>query len=99
MDLPFAAGSIIGLAPRPGYSPRLYLSGPVADQAAILSAHGLECPVLSERIGDASALKMAFAGITKGFQAIATAMALGAARAGAADHFRVEVQQTLPELY
>ncbi len=97
--LPFADGAIIGVAPRPGYSPNLYLSGEVAGQASVLEAHGLTCPVLSDRIGDASALKMAFAGITKGFQALGTAMALGAARAGAADHFREEVQRTLPELH
>ena len=95
----FADGAIIGVAPRPGYSPRLYLSGAVAEVADILNAHGLDCQVLSDKIGDASALKMSFAGITKGFQALGTAMALGAARVGAAEHFQMELQRTLPELH
>jgi len=97
--LPFGDASIIGVAPRPGYTPRVYLSGPVTEQARVLEAHGLECPVLSDNLGDASALKMAFAGITKGFQALGTAMALGASRTGTADHFKAEMQRTLPELY
>ena len=97
--LPFADGAIIGVSPRPGYSPRLYLSGAVTEVADILNAHDLDCQVLSDKIGDASALKMSFAGITKGFQALGTAMALGAARMGAAEHFQMEMQRTLPELY
>jgi putative dehydrogenase len=98
-DIPFADASIIGVAPRPGYSPRIYLSGPLGSVGTILEEHGLDCPVLSDRIGDASALKMSFAGVTKGFQALATAMALGAARAGSEDHFRAELERSLPELY
>ena len=42
---------------------------------------------------------MSYAGITKGFQALATAMALGAARANATDAFLEEIQSTLPELH
>lgn len=97
--LPFADGSIIGNPPRSGYSPRIYLSGPAGEQAAFLKAHGLDSQVLSDKIGDASTLKMAFAGITKGFQALGTAMALGAARTGAADQFKDEMQRTSPVLY
>lgn len=97
--LPFADGSILGLAPRAGYSPKLFLSGPITREAGVLVGLGIDARVISDRLGDASALKMAFAGITKGFQAIGTGMALGAARAGAADAFTAELRETLPELY
>lgn len=92
--------SIIGLAPRPdGYSPRIYMSGDIAAEAEILSSLGLETRVMSQDLGDASAIKMAYAGITKGLQAIGTAMALGAARAGAADALVEELKDTQPQIY
>lgn len=97
--LPFGDASIIGIAPKPGYSPKLYMSGPIAGEAETLGALGLETRIVSAKLGDASALKMAFAGITKGIQAIGTSMALGAARAGAADAFVAELKDTLPEIY
>ena len=42
---------------------------------------------------------MAYAGITKGFQAIGVSMALGAARAGAAECFVAELRDSQPQLY
>jgi len=55
--------------------------------------------VLSSILGEASALKMAYAGIGKGFQALGTAMALGAARAGVTHHLVAELADSQPELY
>lgn len=98
--LSFGDGSIIGLAPRDdGYSPKLFLSGPIASEAATLGELGLVTRVISDKLGDASALKMAFGGFTKGFQALATAMALGAARNGVADAYLAEVRDHLPDIY
>lgn len=97
--LPFGDASIIGLAPRQGYSPRVHMSGPVEREAGILKALGLETRVISGALGDASALKMAYAGVTKGLQALGASMALGAARAGAADCFIAELRDSQPELY
>jgi putative dehydrogenase len=54
--------------------------------------------VLSGHLGDASALKMSYAGITKGFQALGAAMVLGAARNGAANGFLAELRDSQPEL-
>lgn len=99
-NLSFVDGSIIGSAPRPdGYSPRIYLSGPVAGIAETLRSFGLEARDVSENLGDASALKMAYAGITKGFLALGTSMALGAARAGASEAFVAELRDSQPLLY
>jgi len=92
--------SIIGLPPRiDGYTPRIYMSGDIASEATELAGMGLQIRLLSPQLGDASGIKMAYAGITKGVQAIGTAMALGAARAGTAEAFVAELRDTQPQLY
>jgi 3-hydroxyisobutyrate dehydrogenase-like beta-hydroxyacid dehydrogenase len=54
---------------------RLYLSGPrAAEVAACFVGSPLETPVISERIGAASALKMGYAAYTKGTTALLTAI-------------------------
>jgi 3-hydroxyisobutyrate dehydrogenase-like beta-hydroxyacid dehydrogenase len=91
-DLPFVDAGIIGGPPVPGgYTPRIYASGARAADFARLNAHGLDIPVLSERIGDASALKMAYAGTTKGASAVMVSMMLGAVRAGVGEAFAAEM--------
>ncbi len=53
----------------------LYLSGPRAEEvAACFAGSPLEAPVISERIGAASALKMGYAAYTKGTTALLTAI-------------------------
>ena len=87
-DLPFLDGSIIGPPPKPdGSSPRLYVSGPAGPAPDRLGALGLDVRVVSDKLGDASALKMAYAGITKGLQGLGTGMVLGAWRNGVGERF------------
>jgi hypothetical protein len=50
--------------------------------------------VLDGAIGAASALKMCYAGITKGLIAVGTAMLLAATRAGVADALRAELEES-----
>jgi putative dehydrogenase len=97
--LRFGDASIIGWAPKPDYSPHVYMSGAIAAEAGTLGALGLETRLMSGSLGDASAVKMAYAGITKGIQAIAASMALGAARSGGLDAFVTELSETQPGLY
>ncbi|WP_180899746.1 NAD(P)-dependent oxidoreductase [Martelella soudanensis] len=101
LGLPFADAGIIGASPLPdrGAGPRVYMSGPVGTSVEWLGAHGLDTRLLSDRQGDASALKMAYAGITKGFQALATAMAEGAGRNGQLEALKAEVETSLPDIY
>ena len=95
--LRFGDAAIIGLSPKPGEpGPRLYMSGAVQPEADLLRSFGLDSRVLSDAVGDASALKMAYAGINKGFQAIGAAMILGAARNGAAASLLVELKDSQP---
>lgn len=71
----FVDGGIIGGPPREAGDVRVYLSGADADQIAELFAETVvEAPVVSERIGDASAVKMAYAGWTKGSSALLLAV-------------------------
>jgi len=55
--------------------------------------------VLDGPIGAASALKMSYAGITKGLTAIGAAMMLGASRAGCAPDLRQELSESQPQLF
>jgi 3-hydroxyisobutyrate dehydrogenase-like beta-hydroxyacid dehydrogenase len=96
---PFVDGGIIGGPPKPGYSPRIYLSGEAAPQAAVLTQFGLEMPIQPGPIGAASAMKMSYAGITKGFTALGTAMLLAATRAGTAEALKAELSSSQPALF
>src|SRR5689334_2280032 len=94
----FVDGGIIGGPPRPGYSPTIYASGPTAGQTAVLRDWGIDWRVIDGAIGAASALKMSYAGITKGTTAIASAMLLGAARFGCAEALITELTESQPEM-
>ena len=96
---PFVDAGIIGPPPRPsGQQPSIYVSGPHAARVSVLAAHGLDIRVLEAPNGAASALKMSFAGITKGVIAVATAMTLAATRAGAQNELRKELADREPAL-
>lgn len=95
----FADAGIIGGPPRPdGYTPVFYTSGPGAAALATLGSHGLDMRVTPGGVGAASALKMSYAGITKGLVALASCMMLGASRAGAAEGLYRELERSQPEL-
>jgi 3-hydroxyisobutyrate dehydrogenase-like beta-hydroxyacid dehydrogenase len=94
----FVDGGIIGGPPRPGYSPTIYASGPTAGQTAVLRDWGIDWRVIDGPIGAASALKMSYAGITKGTTAIASAMLLGAARFGCSEALIAELTESQPEM-
>ena len=67
----FVDGSIIGPPAQQADSTRLYLSGACADEvAAWFSAGLLQAIAMGKPIGAASALKMCYAGYTKGLSAL-----------------------------
>jgi 3-hydroxyisobutyrate dehydrogenase-like beta-hydroxyacid dehydrogenase len=95
----FVDGGIIGPPPDPDSSKtRLYLSGPDAPRVTVLGDHGLSTPVQAGPVGAASAMKMSYAGITKGFTALGAAMMLAATRAGTADALAAEMGVSQPAL-
>ncbi len=88
----FVDGGIIGPPPIPDASKtRIYLSGPAALDVTVLEQYGLSTPVQQGPVGAASAMKMSYAGITKGFTALGAAMMLAATRAGTADALIAEM--------
>jgi 3-hydroxyisobutyrate dehydrogenase-like beta-hydroxyacid dehydrogenase len=96
----FVDAGIIGGPPKEGYKgPTFYVSGPHAKDFAALTQLGLKTHLLDGPIGAASAVKMSYAGITKGFQALGAAMMLAASRAGTANDLRAELEQSQPHLF
>ena len=96
---PFVDAGIIGAPPKddnPG--PRFYASGVAAPRFAALRQYGLDIRVLEGPPNAASALKMSYAGITKGTQAIGAAMMLAATRAGSAEALFDELSFSQKEL-
>ncbi|MEJ0034493.1 MAG: DUF1932 domain-containing protein [Gammaproteobacteria bacterium] len=91
----FVDAGIMGLPPEPGgKGPHLYASGESAAKLATLADFGLDVRVLNGPVGAASALKMAFAGISKGTIAIFTAMILAAERSGSAEALHQELSES-----
>ena|SRR5215213_3494052 len=96
---PFVDAGIIGGPPRrDGYRPAFYASGPDAGRFASLTEFGLDARPMEGPIGAASAMKMSYAGITKGFTALGAMMMLAATRAGTAEALRRELSQSQPAL-
>jgi putative dehydrogenase len=92
---PFVAAGIIGPPPKPGSSnTKIYASGPAAKELARLNDYGLIVRVLDGELTAASALKMSYAGITKGFTALGAAMMLAATRGGSAEALRAELAES-----
>ena len=101
----FVDAGIVGGPPKPSQpgqgrhaGPRFYASGEAAPRFAALRQYGLDVRVLDGPPGAASALKMSYAGITKGTQALGAAMLLAAARAGSAAALHEELQFSQPEM-
>ena len=92
---PFIAAGIIGPPPKPGSNnTKIYASGPAAGLLATFNDYGLIVRVLDGPLTAASALKMSYAGITKGFTALGAAMMLAATRGGSAEALKAELSES-----
>lgn len=92
-------GSVVGGPPRSGdeHPTRLYLSGEEAPTIAdLFDDDALEVVVLDAPVGAASAVKMAFAGWTKGTAALAVALRAMARAEGVEDVVLAEWDRSLP---
>jgi 3-hydroxyisobutyrate dehydrogenase-like beta-hydroxyacid dehydrogenase len=95
----FVDGGIVGPPPRDPGTTRLYLSGPEARTvSALFAGSALEAPVVSARIGDASAVKMTYAAWTKGTAALVLAVRETARAEGIEDALVAEWARSLPGL-
>src|SRR5579872_3009278 len=95
----FVDAGIIGGPPQPNApGPKFYACGPGVARFAEPRDYGLDVRAMEGPIGTASALKMAYGSITKGFTAIGTAAILGATAAGVADTLEGELADSQPAL-
>jgi 3-hydroxyisobutyrate dehydrogenase-like beta-hydroxyacid dehydrogenase len=79
---------IIGSPPRGQGTTRFYASGPAARH---LELPGLEVRPIGEEVGTASALKMCYAALTKGFTALATELLVAAQLLGVNEELAKEL--------
>ena len=85
----FADAGIIGPPPtRPGN--RIFTSGPGSTEFAALTDFGLDIRVLDGDVGQASGLKMCYAAMTKGLQALGAELLIAARLLGVEDTLRSE---------
>jgi 3-hydroxyisobutyrate dehydrogenase-like beta-hydroxyacid dehydrogenase len=95
----FVDAGIIGPPPRPGAaSTRFYASGRAAAAFARLRDFGLDVRVVGDQPGQASALKMCYAALTKGTTALMTELSIAAARLGMSEALRTEFAQSQPAM-
>ena len=90
----FVDGGIIGPPPRGAGRIRLYVSGPHAGQLTCLQHEAIAVRVVSERVGDAAAVKMCYGGVTKGTVALLTELRVAARRLGVADVLDEELAES-----
>lgn len=94
----FVDGGIIGNPPRRDpKEARFYLSGPKAGAAARLLGGAVDTHVVGERVGEASAVKMCYAAITKGSFAVMSQLILAAERLGVRETLLSEFAHSQPE--
>ncbi len=95
----FVDASIIGPPPRRPGTTRFYASGPHARAFEALSEYGLDVIVLGDEIGQASAIKMCYAALTKGLTALCTELLTAAEVLGVSQALKREFQHSQAALY
>jgi putative dehydrogenase len=94
---PFIDVGIIGLPPKSNSDgPVMIVSGPESAKFMPLADFGLNLRMVDGPIGAASAVKMSYAGITKGITALGSMMMLASSRGGVADELRVQLERSHP---
>jgi len=92
-------GSLIGPPPRGSAKVHLYVSGPGAAELEALATPQLPVHVMSERIGDASAIKMCFGAINKGAQVLILQGLIAAHRLGVHEALEKQLLGSKADLY
>ena len=91
----FIDGGIIGSPPRGEKDkPRIYVSGPDAYLMEKIKHPNLQIRVMSERVGDASAIKMCYAASTKGATALAVELLVAARKLGVEQALEKELRES-----
>lgn len=90
----FIDAGIIGMAPGIGAGPRFYVSGPDHALMQSLDGKGFQVIGMGENIGQGSAIKMAYAGLTKGTWTLQTAVLLAAEQLGVSEALLAEFEHS-----
>ncbi len=90
-DGQYLDASIIGSPPGKGHPPRFYVSGPNGGVFRQLDGRGIAVQLIGDDIGRASAIKMCYAGITKGTMALHAAVLISAAALGLSEELKSEL--------
>jgi len=94
-----ADGGIIGPPPRGNAKTNLYVSGPEASELSQLATPQINVTVMSERVGDASALKMCYSAFNKGMQAMGLELLIAARRLGVDAALEVQLLASRRDVY
>ena len=94
----FLDAGIIGPPPRGTAKAHLYVSGPGAADLEQLGGPQLIVKVVSERIADASALKMCYGGLNKGTQALWLEILMAAKRLGVDELLEEQLRHSRSDL-
>ena len=94
----FLDAGIIGPPPRGTAKAHLYVSGPGAADLEQLGGPQLIVKVVSERIADASALKMCYGGLNKGTQALWLEILMAAKRLGVDELLEQQLRESRSDL-
>ena len=95
----FIDGGIIGSPPRGKTKTKLYVSGPDASLLTQIKDEQLLVRVVGERIGDASAVKMCYASLTKGSLALGMELLMAARKLGVEQALEAELKASQGEMY
>lgn len=96
----YTDAGIIGSAPgRPGSPPRFYASGPDLGPISELDGKGIRVMPAGAEIGRATAIKMCYAGLTKGTTTLLTAVATAAESLGITAELGAELASSQPAAY
>ena len=92
-------GGIVGNPPGAAVPTRFYVSGSGAEQMNIFDGKGVDIKQCGPEAGKASAVKMCYAGITKGTSALHAAMLVAAEKLGIADDLHEELAYSQGAMY
>ena len=94
----FVDAAIIGPPPRGGGRIRFYVSGSQAEALTGLQHDAITVKVVSQRVGDAAAVKMCYGGVTKGTVALLTELLIAAQRLGVEEVLDEELAESQPAI-
>ncbi|MBH60346.1 MAG: hypothetical protein CL907_04195 [Dehalococcoidia bacterium] len=90
----YVDGGIIGGPPNEEVFPKVYVSGKSANKLKSLNKKGIDLRILSENVGEASAVKMCYASVTKGSTALMTGALITANKLGVFDTVMKEFEDS-----